>query len=149
MSRALAFRQPASADGLRRVTGWLVAALSVPLVASCGETGFYFSASVQPGGGQTVAVDGQTGFASYLWWQHFDSYEQGGQVGRLTVEAWAQDVPIVIDTIGPGYCRELCATDWCQAGLVAEETVRVVVNSPLLITGGCVDYDGNRYDISK
>ncbi len=153
MARVAPLEQRRRADVARSTSGWLAAALSMSismsLVASCGDTGFYFSASVQPGNGQIVAVDGQTDFASYLWWQHFDNYEHGGQVARLSVEAWVLGAPFVVDTIGPGYCRELCAADWCQAGLVAEETVRIVVNSSLIITGTCIDFDGIRYDISN
>jgi hypothetical protein len=116
---------------------------------SCTDGGFYFSVSAQPSDGQTVAINGEQSFQSYLWWQHFATYEDGLNAAQLPVELFSNGVPILIDTIGPGYCAALCTADFCRAGLIAEETVRLTIDSTIRIAGACTDFDGNVVTIAK
>lgn len=127
----------------------LLSALCSLINPSCTDGGFYFSIAAQPSGGQTVAINGEQSFQAYLWWQHFATYEDGLNAAHIPVELFSNGVPILIDTIGPGYCAELCTAEFCRAGLIAEETVRLTIGSPIQVSGACTDFDGKVFTIAK
>jgi hypothetical protein len=118
--------------------------------SSCGESGFTFSATISPSSDLAVSIDGRTSFSTLLWWQNFQSYEDAGKANRIVVQAFSEAGSVfTIDTIGPGYCKDLCPTDLCQAGLLTSETVRVTASAPLQVSGTCIDFDGGSYDIAS